>query len=149
MATVCATLSAVEVTERNFTITLTTSDDTGINKVVDIISTQYHTFVAVASFDYISVISPTTFASGSPDNATRCLNITIVDDDALEGDQTFISSLTTADPDVILGTTQTDITITDNDGQCMLAESHITMFNKIATCCICRCVSISPSHGEC
>jgi len=32
--TVCATLSAMEATERNFTITISTNDDTGIDSVM-------------------------------------------------------------------------------------------------------------------
>ena len=69
----------------------------------------------MAGSDYFSDLSSIIFDSESPDNTTRCVNIIILDDDALEGNQTFALTLTTADPDVILGTTETDITITDDD----------------------------------
>ena len=50
------------------------------------------------------------------DNATKCVNISIVDDNALEGNQTFMVTLTTSDPDVMLGNNMTAINIVDNDG---------------------------------
>ena len=65
--------------------------------------------------DYMSLSSVETFAAGSTDTATRCVNITILDDAALEGDQTFTLTLSTSDPDVLLGNDKTLITIEDND----------------------------------
>ncbi len=67
--------------------------------------------------DYLHKSSDLIFTSGSTDNATRCVDISILDDGALEGNQTFTVTLTTSDPDVMLGTNVTTITITDNDGQ--------------------------------
>ena len=42
--------------------------------------------------------------------------ISIIDDAVLEGDQVFTLSLSTSDVWVMLGTTETSIVITDNDG---------------------------------
>ena len=46
---------------------------------------------------------------------TVCVNITLLDDEALEGNQTFTVTLTT-NPEVELGNDVTTITITDDDG---------------------------------
>ncbi len=56
------------------------------------------------------------FISGSTDNAVGCANISVLEDSALEGNQTFTVTLTTSDPDVMLGSDVAIITITDNDG---------------------------------
>ena len=70
---------------------------------------------ALADSDYNSISSSMVFPAGSTDNATRCVGITVIDDSALEGDQTFTVTLTTSDPGVILGTNIATITIIDND----------------------------------
>ncbi len=44
------------------------------------------------------------------------MDIFIIDDDTLEENQTFAVTLTTLDPDGILGTDTTVITVVDNDG---------------------------------
>ena len=56
------------------------------------------------------------FTSGSTDRTTRCVDITIIDDGAFEGDQTFTVALSTADLDVMLRNSMIAITITDNYG---------------------------------
>ena len=43
------------------------------------------------------------FLTGSTDGAMQCLIISIVDDTTMDGDVTFTVTLTTADPDVMLG----------------------------------------------
>ena len=70
---------------------------------------------AISISDYTSLSSVELFVAGSTDTATRCVNITILDDTALEGDQTFILALFTSDPNVLLGNDMTLITIEDND----------------------------------
>ena len=45
----------------------------------------------------------------------ECVNVNIIDDGALELDETFTVTLTTSDPAVILGNDATTITISDND----------------------------------
>ncbi len=71
---------------------------------------------AIAGSDYTNSSSGEYFAFGSTTNDVRCVGITILNDDALEGNQTFTVTLTTSDPDVMLGTDKTIITIRDNDG---------------------------------
>jgi hypothetical protein len=73
--------------------------------------------VVMAGEDYISIFEFENFTSGSPDGATKCVDIRILDDDALEGEQTFTLTLTTSDPDVMLGNNVTTITIIDNEGR--------------------------------
>ena len=73
--------------------------------------------LALAGFDYLSVFSVGTFNSGSKNGATRCVDISIIDDSALELQQAFEVILTTEDSQVILGSVvATTITIMDNDG---------------------------------
>ena len=66
--------------------------------------------------DYTSFQSDEIFLPGSADNFTRCVEISIIDDDVLEGDQTFTLTLTTLDSDVMLGNYVTTISIEDNYG---------------------------------
>ncbi len=70
---------------------------------------------AMTGFDYVNISSHEIFTSGSIDNDIRCVNIFIHEDGALEGNQTFTVTLTTLDPDVMLGNYLSTITITDND----------------------------------
>ena len=76
-----------------------------------------YTFVAAAMFgsDYNNVSSSKVFSSGSVNSFTRCINITIIDDDALEGNQSFILALTSPDPDVAVHGAVTTIVVEDND----------------------------------
>ncbi len=71
---------------------------------------------AISDFDYINISSTQIFISGSTGNDVRCLDITIVEDSALEGNQTFAVTLSSSDPDVMLENDITTITIIDNDG---------------------------------
>ena len=57
------------------------------------------------------------FASGSVNGDTDCINISILDDDALEGDHSFTVSLNPPAAPVTLTTlSSSPVTITDNDG---------------------------------
>ena len=67
------------------------------------------------SSDYTFTPSDIIFLSGSSDSTAGCVNITILDDAALEGNQTFTVTLTTSDPSVLLANDMTVITIEDND----------------------------------
>ena len=48
--------------------------------------------------------------------STRCVDVMIIDDDVLEGDHSFIISLSSADP-VVFGNAQATVVILDNDGK--------------------------------
>ena len=72
----------------------------------------------MAGFDYIPVSSNRTFVSGSLNNATRCVDISIIEDSALESNQTFTLTLTVLDASINAGIPEvTTITITDNDSK--------------------------------
>ena len=71
------------------------------------------------------------------------MGITIIDDGALEGNQTFTVVMTTRDVDVILGTDIAIINIVDND-----SESNSCMLENISVI-YSRCECVCPSHGEC
>jgi hypothetical protein len=55
------------------------------------------------------------FPAGASNGAMQCISVTITDDSAVEGDETFTLSLTTSSP-VALGNSMTAITIMDTDG---------------------------------
>jgi hypothetical protein len=76
----------------------------------------FYPITAADGSDYTGDSFNTTFTSGSMYGATRCVNITILEDGALEGDQTFTVMLTTSDPNVVIGINMTVVTIMDNDG---------------------------------
>jgi hypothetical protein len=73
-------------------------------------------FTAMADVDYSSVSSNETFAPISAVSAVQCVNITILDDNALGDDLTFTVELSTSDPGVVFMNNVTIITITDDDG---------------------------------
>jgi hypothetical protein len=75
----------------------------------------------MADTDFINTTSTSLdFAVGSMPGDTHCINVSITDDSALEGDETFSVALmlTTSDPNVTLGNDTTAVTITDDDGKC-------------------------------
>ncbi len=73
------------------------------------------THAALSGSDYSYRSSDTIFTSGATDNTVNCVDMIILEDDALEGDQTFTVALSTSDLDVILENDETNTTITDND----------------------------------
>lgn len=72
-------------------------------------------YTALEGFDYVAMAYTKSFPIGSMNSATLCVNITIVDDEVLEENQEFFVSLSTKDPGVILESSETIITIMDND----------------------------------
>ena len=72
--------------------------------------------LAVAESDYSSFFIDKIFMSGSRSESAECINITITEDDVLEGSQTFIVLLSTFDRNVIITGNSTVITILDDDG---------------------------------
>lgn len=54
------------------------------------------------------------FSTGN--TTSQCIEIYIVDDEALEGNQTFIVFLNSSDSGVLLDNSVTTVTILDNDG---------------------------------
>ena len=70
---------------------------------------------------------------------TECLNVTITDDTFAEEDESFELELSSTDPSnaLIQGTTQTEITITDDDskGKLILSvHSLLVTFHLFCSC---------------
>ena len=112
---VCAFMFNSEPIQRDFTIYLTTVDGTG-TKLWFSKEGKFHLPTALAGSDYVGVASEQTFTYGSLGGTTRCLDITLLDNEALEESLTFSVVLFTIDPHVALGRTTTTIAIMDDDG---------------------------------
>ena len=69
----------------------------------------------MSGLDYTFTSSDVTFSFGSTEGTCGCVNINISGNAALDGDRIFIVTLTTSDPDVLLGNSATVITIVDDD----------------------------------
>ncbi len=72
---------------------------------------------ATAGSDYYGTSMVLTFYHGSSDGYRKCMNVIIMDYDALEANQTFSVTLTTSDDDVLVRNNMTTVTITDNDSK--------------------------------
>ena len=70
----------------------------------------------MAGFDYTTVMFYEVFVPTLDTDAMQCVNVTIEDDEALEGDETFTVTLATSDRNVVIEMNVTIITIMDNDG---------------------------------
>lgn len=128
MVQVCSTLACGEELERDIIVKLNTSDSTGLySSLCTMYDFQPHFKIALNQFDYTGINSYLTFNSGSTNNSIRCLNISIYDDNALEGNQIFTVMLSTTDPDVVLGNFLLTVIITDDDGQ--LSYHNFTFFH--------------------
>ena len=116
---VCATLTTPISIGIDVTVTLATSDDTGTMLKHNTIHSQCASLsAAIAGSDYLSVSTDVVFSAGTSNGGMQCINVTIIDDSEIEGDETFTVTLTTSSPAVTLGNAVTTITITDNDGEC-------------------------------
>ncbi len=52
-----------------------------------------------------------------PGEILQCITVTTIDDDALEGNQTFLFIISSTDSDVILKNNVTTVIIQDNDSK--------------------------------
>ena len=66
--------------------------------------------------DYVSFSTDLTFLPLNGDPQTRCHDVNIISDQVYEGEETFIISMTTSDPNATIGRSSTKIIIKDNDG---------------------------------
>ena len=138
---VCSELTA-GVLERDITVSISTNDLTALegnyynyydvifyimcswnfavkrsNKFsVNIILVMLHFTAAV---DYVSLDNfPLSYEAGSPLNSERCVNITILDDDVVEDDESLQVSLSTIDPVLLTPISLAEVIIlTDNDSK--------------------------------
>ncbi len=79
---------------------------------------QYLYFV-IGMPDFLIGSWETVFNFSSPDYRTQCLNVTIIDDESLERNETFSVTLNIllSEFQVMLGITMTMVIIADNDGK--------------------------------
>ena len=134
--TVCVTLSGRN--SRDFSVILTTNDLTGEKISIHVMSLSIHSSSAFAGHDYTGASMTLTMPAGSTSGVVKCMNISIIDDGALEVIETFTVTLTTTDPDVMLGKNKTVVTIMDDDGNSFLMLIVIS---------ICLCAEVKfPSH---
>ena len=126
---VCITLSGVLSNEGDVEVALTTNSDTGNFLECDL-TTVYNTafFTAMGNSDYVDIYLLVQFM-GYTNGSTKCENVTILDDAALESDEVFTVTLT-SNPGVLLDNTKVTITIMDdNDGQWLVAyNQHQVLF---------------------
>ena len=115
---VCATLTTPVSIGADVTVTLTTSDDTGTMLKHSTVHSQCAYLAAIAGSDYVSVSMDVVFPAGTSNGGMQCIDVTIIDDIEMEGDETFTVTLTTSSSTVNLVNAVTTITITDNDGEC-------------------------------
>ena len=81
-------------------------------------SSLLYTDSAVGGSDYTPVSRELTVPRGAYDgDNSQCVDVNIIDDSALEGDETFAVELTTANTVVMLGNNETAISISDNDSK--------------------------------
>lgn len=73
--------------------------------------------IYVGPDDYTDLTTVLTFTADDVIRDVRCVNVSINDDDILEGDQEFTLSLSSLDP-VVFGTNQATVLIIDNDSEC-------------------------------
>ena len=81
---------------------------------------QSHFKLLFPGIDFNVTQTSLTFPTGAATGTEMCLNISIIDDDRVEYDETFSITLTVDNPlDTINGdsTAQANITVFDNDGQ--------------------------------
>ncbi len=113
---VCAILyDASVVTERDFMISLAAANDYYYYYYY-----YYYYGYATAGSDFNDTSMVLTFSSGASDSDTECMNVTIIEDEALEANQTFSVTLTTSDDDVDVVNNMMTVTITDNDSKLRL-----------------------------
>jgi hypothetical protein len=75
-------------------------------------------FAAIQNRDYQFATTSIILPPGTGDGDLRCLNITILDDDLIEGDEIFTLRLRiTAGNGVTLGRSTTTVTITEDDSK--------------------------------
>ena len=98
----CATLyGELEILQNDLTMKLVTS----------------LTSSATENFDYIGISTVLVIPEGSSNGTVHCLDINIIDDDMLEGDETFNILWTTSEASVELINNITTIIIRDDEGE--------------------------------
>jgi hypothetical protein len=71
----------------------------------------------LAGEDYEAIHETRSFPINSNNGARVCFNITVLDDNVLEGDQYFIAQLESSENNVVIHTPYIKITIGDNESE--------------------------------
>jgi len=71
---------------------------------------------ATANLDFVEMSVDLDFPVPSRSGDMQCINLTTLDDSALEENETFILELTTLNAGITFGNTMTNVVIVDNDG---------------------------------
>lgn len=112
---ICATMLSAAIIDRFFSVSLNTGNGTG-KRASTIYCILYYIFSGLASLDYVPSFTVEVFEAGFESGSKICLNFIIIEDNRPEGNHTFIVSLGTVDPSVLIGVSATTVTIIDNDG---------------------------------
>ena len=112
---VCATLITPFVTEFDITVTLATSNGTGMCVQQLTLPCVNNVVPAINGYDYLGVSMDLVFTAGTSNGTMQCINVAIIDDSLVESNETFTVTLTTSNSVVELGENLTTITITDTD----------------------------------
>ena len=76
-------------------------------------TSSFHAVSAVAGTDYTAVPpSSLVFPTESTGTMDQCIDVTVTNDEVIEGDETFTVGLTVNTPVVMEGNTMTTVTIT-------------------------------------
>ncbi len=84
--------------------------------VTTYVHVNYNIYSAVAGYDYENATQTLNFGS---EDSMMCINVTVIDDDKVEGNETFTISLSVNTTDVsytFVGPMQATVIIVDNDG---------------------------------
>ena len=80
---------------------------------------HYLPLCIIDAVDFTSVTAQLTFQPSQAD-VPQCEDVPIQEDTILETNESFTVELSTTDPDVILSPENATVTITDNDGMCIV-----------------------------
>ena len=90
-----------------------------------IYASTIYKIISVAGSDYVGGPLQATFPTSSMEGATSCVNISILQDLVLEGDQSFGVEVTSATPSVVMVGMPSEETVTILDDESMCTEGHI------------------------
>ena len=97
---------------------------------------------ATENLDYVHVSSTLIFQDGSQNNTMICINIIIIDDLRIEGEEIFYMTLFSTDLDVFFSTNTTIIVIMDDEG---INDNKSTFLKPLCYILAAPRVSIHPT----
>ena len=135
---VCANFSETDVIDRTVLATLETlPSDSAMGKLLLALNSTCSTysFLHTAMTDFVPVVQTLTFNS----NVLLCVDVEIYDDSVLEDTETFSITLSSSDPQVIVGAVGVaSIIISDDD--CKLSPHSISSLDPFFLSQLWRCL---------